>query len=228
MKDRLKKLRNELSLTQQKFADRIGIKRGAIANYEVGRNIPTDAVLSLICREFGVNEKWLRTGEEPMFIEAETFNLDCYLKEKGASDEELDIIKVYFSLDIDVRRALVEHFKKHFLGQSGNEKREEHTNHDELAATTHQPTESDEERKQREWIEKVERERAEAHRMIDEEFDSRKKAQGELSATLAVRPAADDRRLTRAEKEAIMKRQLDAEEKAAISLVSTGTSGMAG
>ncbi len=177
MKERIKKLRKFFDLTQQEFANRLGIKRNTIANYEVGRNTPIDAVLSLICREFGVNEKWLRTGEEPMFIEAETFNLDCYLKEKGASDEELDIIKVYFSLDIDVRRALVEHFKKHFLGQSGNEKREEHTNHDEQAATTHQPAESDEERKQREWIEKVQREREEAHRLLDEEFDAKEKAE---------------------------------------------------
>lgn len=47
----------------------------------------------------------------------------------------------------------------------------------------------------------------------------------EISATLAVRPADDDRRLTRAEKEAIMKRQLDAEEKAAMSSAFIGISG---
>lgn len=45
------------------MADRIGIKRNTIANYEIGRNVPIDAVISLICREFGVNEVWLRTGE---------------------------------------------------------------------------------------------------------------------------------------------------------------------
>lgn len=69
MKDRLKKLRKELNLTQQAFADKIGIKRNTIANYEVGRNEPIDAVISLICREFDVNEEWLRTGKGEMFIE---------------------------------------------------------------------------------------------------------------------------------------------------------------
>lgn len=63
MDARLKMLRKKLGLTQQEFADRLNIKRGAIANYEIGRNEPIDAVISLICREFGVNEVWLRTGE---------------------------------------------------------------------------------------------------------------------------------------------------------------------
>lgn len=69
MKDRIKKIRKELDLTQQEFADRIGIARGNIAAYEVGKNAPSDSVMSLICREFSVNENWLRTGEGDMFME---------------------------------------------------------------------------------------------------------------------------------------------------------------
>lgn len=69
MKDRIIALRKSLNLTQQAFADRLGIKRGAVANYEVGRNIPSDSVVSLICREFGVNETWLRTGAGEMYIQ---------------------------------------------------------------------------------------------------------------------------------------------------------------
>ena len=69
MKDRIKKIRKELDLTQQKFADRIGIKRNSLANYETGRNTPMDAIVNSICREFGVNEDWLRTGSGSMFIE---------------------------------------------------------------------------------------------------------------------------------------------------------------
>lgn len=69
MKERIKKIRKELDLTQQEFADKIGVKRGAIANYEVGRNEPTDSVVSLICREFNIREEWLRNGTGEMFIE---------------------------------------------------------------------------------------------------------------------------------------------------------------
>ena len=66
MKDRILALRKSLNLTQQAFADRLSIKRGAVANYELGRNIPADSVVALICREFGVREEWLREGIEPM------------------------------------------------------------------------------------------------------------------------------------------------------------------
>ena len=62
MDARLKMLRKQLGLTQQELADRIGIKRNTIATYESGRNEPIDAVISLICREFHINELWLREG----------------------------------------------------------------------------------------------------------------------------------------------------------------------
>lgn len=69
MKDRIKKIRKELDLTQQEFAERIGIARGNVGAYEVGKNAPSDAVISLICREFNVNEGWLREGTGKIFIE---------------------------------------------------------------------------------------------------------------------------------------------------------------
>lgn len=69
MNERLKLLRKTLDMTQQEFADKIGIKRNTFATYESGRNEPIDAVISLICREFNVSEDWLRTGEGDMFVE---------------------------------------------------------------------------------------------------------------------------------------------------------------
>lgn len=69
MKDRIKKLRREMDLTQQEFAEKLGIKRNTIATYESGRNEPIDAVISLICTKFNVNENWLRHGNGEMFAE---------------------------------------------------------------------------------------------------------------------------------------------------------------
>lgn len=69
MKEQLKKLRKHLDMTQQAFADKIGMKQNTIAQYEMGRTIPSDAIVFSICREFGVNEEWLRTGEGEMFEE---------------------------------------------------------------------------------------------------------------------------------------------------------------
>lgn len=63
---RTKELRDSLGLTQQKFADRLGITRGAVANWDLDRSDPSDAVISLICREFNVREAWLRDGDGEM------------------------------------------------------------------------------------------------------------------------------------------------------------------
>lgn len=75
MKERIRKLRRALDLTQQEFADKIGMKRNTVANYETGRNEPSTSVFSLICREFNVNETWLRTGEGEMFNKAAAFDM---------------------------------------------------------------------------------------------------------------------------------------------------------
>lgn len=65
--NRIKQIRNAVDKTQQSFADDIGLKRNTIANYEIGNVVPSDRTISDICREFHVNENWLRTGEGEMF-----------------------------------------------------------------------------------------------------------------------------------------------------------------
>lgn len=67
LNNRLKQLRKTLNLTQQEFAEKIGVKRNTVATYEIGRSEPSGSAISLICREFNVNEEWLRTGKGDMF-----------------------------------------------------------------------------------------------------------------------------------------------------------------
>lgn len=68
MKERIKQIRKERNLTQQAFADRLRITRNNVAGYEAGTRNPSDAVISLICREFNVNEDWLRNGTGEMSL----------------------------------------------------------------------------------------------------------------------------------------------------------------
>ena len=63
IKDRIKKLRKHIGITQEDFSKKLGLARNSIANYEIGRREPTNAIIISMCREFGVNEVWLRTGE---------------------------------------------------------------------------------------------------------------------------------------------------------------------
>jgi len=108
MKDRIKKLRKELDLTQQKFADRIGVKQNTVAQYEMGRNVPIDTVISLICREFNVSENWLRTGQGEMFEEIP--KEDMYSKAAFSllkDDDPLGIegLILYYSLSSQLKKA---------------------------------------------------------------------------------------------------------------------------
>lgn len=68
MKNRIRHLRKELDMNQTEFGERIGIKQGSVAGYESGARTPIDAVITSICREFNVNEEWLRDGTGEMFI----------------------------------------------------------------------------------------------------------------------------------------------------------------
>lgn len=42
---------------------------------------------------FGVNEDWLRNGTEPMYIQTPTFSLDDFVRQRGGTDLEIDIMK---------------------------------------------------------------------------------------------------------------------------------------
>ena len=106
MKDRIKKLRKELDLTQQEFAERIGIKRNTIATYESGRNIPIDAVISLICREFNVNEEWLRSGSEDMFVQRSQNALSAMAEEYDLSASDLILLEKFVSMKPASRKVI--------------------------------------------------------------------------------------------------------------------------
>lgn len=67
--ERIKKMRKALDLTQQEFADRLGMKQNTIATYEMNRTNPSDPAIKSICREFNINEAWLRNGEGEMFVQ---------------------------------------------------------------------------------------------------------------------------------------------------------------
>lgn len=67
--ERIRHLRkNELKMTQDDFASKIDISRSNIGNIEIGRIAVTERTIASICREFNVNEEWLRTGEGEMFV----------------------------------------------------------------------------------------------------------------------------------------------------------------
>ena len=64
--ERIKVLRKEKNLSMEDFGSVIGMGKSAVSRIENGFNGTTDQTIRSICREFGVNEQWLRTGEGEM------------------------------------------------------------------------------------------------------------------------------------------------------------------
>ena len=69
--ERVKAVRDEKHMTMEQFGERLGVTKVAISNIEKGKRNLTEQMIKSICREFGVNEDWLRTGAggpDNMFI----------------------------------------------------------------------------------------------------------------------------------------------------------------
>lgn len=110
--ERVKYFRKDiLHMNQTEFALSIGMKQTSVSSFEKEGATVSDQSIKAISSVHGIREEWLRTGEEPMRSKPETFNLDKFAKERGASDLELRVVKAYFELDPDVRKMLIEHFK---------------------------------------------------------------------------------------------------------------------
>lgn len=69
MNERIKFLRKYLNMTQDDFSKQIGLSRNYIAQVEIGTKTPSERTISDICREFDVNEEWLRNGTGEMFVQ---------------------------------------------------------------------------------------------------------------------------------------------------------------
>lgn len=69
--ERVKEIRKTLSLTLEKFGERIGVTRGSMSNIENGNRNLTEQMTKSICREFSVDYMWLTTGEGEMFIDTD-------------------------------------------------------------------------------------------------------------------------------------------------------------
>lgn len=67
MNERIRQLRKELDLTMERFGKKLGVTRTAISNIESGNRNLTEQMIKSVCREFNVNEEWLRTGQGEMF-----------------------------------------------------------------------------------------------------------------------------------------------------------------
>lgn len=115
MQNRIKSLRKKLNLTQEEFGKRLGMKKNSISQIENGINSLTEQLLVSICREFGVNENWLRTGDGEMFadvpVEDEYFKAATQISKSGDKFAMQAIIE-YWKLDDVSKQVLRDYIYK--------------------------------------------------------------------------------------------------------------------
>ncbi|MDD7543010.1 MAG: helix-turn-helix transcriptional regulator [Peptoniphilaceae bacterium] len=111
MNERVKEIRQALELSGAKFGEALGVSRMAISLIETGKNNLTEAMLLAICREYGVNENWLRTGEGEMFRSTDELSLDEMADAAHADPLEIQIVKAYFSIDPEIRKQALAQFQ---------------------------------------------------------------------------------------------------------------------
>lgn len=105
MNERITQVRKQAGLTQEKFADRIGLTRNFVWMIEKGDRVPSDRTIADICREFGVSETWLRTGEGEMFSDvSRDKKIAAFLGDVMAKDDDdfrRQLIDVLADLSLD-------------------------------------------------------------------------------------------------------------------------------
>jgi transcriptional regulator with XRE-family HTH domain len=93
MKKRLREIRKNLKLNQSDFAAKIGIGQGAYSKIETGETALTEQNIKLICLTFGVNETWLRNGEEDMFTS----------KDLAETPDEKELLSIFGQLSPEMK-----------------------------------------------------------------------------------------------------------------------------
>lgn len=112
LKERIKKIRKELDLTQQKFADKLGVKRNTIAMYEMGKTLPSKQTITSICREFNVNEEWLINGVGEMFKAAPSDVLDQLAYKYHLSESDYVMVEKFVNMRPESRRAIFDYMQE--------------------------------------------------------------------------------------------------------------------
>lgn len=122
MNKRLKKIRLEKHLSQEEFGKRIGIEsRGHISSLENGSKNITDRIINDVCREFNVNEDWLRNNNGDMYnlpVDEDMVFIESLMTDKNNPlyDLIMKTLKTYNALD-DNNKKVIKSFAQSLMTQ---------------------------------------------------------------------------------------------------------------
>lgn len=105
--ERVKIIRKRMGLTMEAFGKRVGVTRSAISNIENGNRGVTKQMVNSMCREFGVREAWLLTGEGQMFDDTNSHELDALVERYGLAPAERSLIEKFVMADSKIRAMVI-------------------------------------------------------------------------------------------------------------------------
>lgn len=100
MNNRIKKVRQELKMTQDEFSKKIGVSFSSVSKLEKGINNPSEQTIRAICREFSINRYWLETGNGDMHEEYNFLRIDEIIQILSGNIEQARINAVVEILEM--------------------------------------------------------------------------------------------------------------------------------
>jgi transcriptional regulator with XRE-family HTH domain len=166
MNERLKIARRALGLNQTEFGDRIGVTAAAISKLEIGERNFTDQMILALCKEYNINEAWLRTGIGEMFVVTENALIRQLSEQYDLNAFDRKILEIYVSLP-KAHREVLQGFALKLVDAAGAIRSEME------AAEEIAPAAPDAEESRAGWNKGLTRE--EAHALLDARYDAAEK-----------------------------------------------------
>lgn len=115
--ERLRKIMGIENITQAELAEKIMVSQAYISKLfkENTDKTPSDRLIKIICSQFNVNERWLRTGEGEMFIQKSREEIMAeYAAELTFGDDEFiqNFVKKYMQLSPENKKLFRSLFKE--------------------------------------------------------------------------------------------------------------------
>ena len=110
--ERIKQVRKSLNLTLAVFGQSIGITSAAMSKVENGKRSVTEQVRKAVCREFGVSETWMLTGDGEMFENDVAHELDAAVKRYHLTQKDRVLIEKFMELPPDIRNGILEYIER--------------------------------------------------------------------------------------------------------------------
>jgi transcriptional regulator with XRE-family HTH domain len=112
MNTRLKLLRRHLNISQEAFGKRLGVTGAGISKIESGHRSLTDQMIILICKEFNINENWLRNGQGEIFKKKLSTGMEELVTYYQLDELDVKIIYEYLVLDDKKRKVIKDYIQR--------------------------------------------------------------------------------------------------------------------